>query len=395
MNGSKDKPLVAIACGGTGGHVFPGMAVGKELLRRGCEVTLLVSPKEIDQIAVRCVSDMGIETLPAVALQGRNYLSFLSGLRESVRAARRLFRERRPAAVLSMGGFTAAAPVMAGKLFRAKLFLHEANAIPGRANRLLAPWVHRAFLGFRQAADHLKTRRITISGTPVREQFRHVVTETCRRVVRLDQRRPTLLIMGGSQGARAVNDMMMMSLPSLNKAMPELQYLWLAGGPDVARVRNYCAEGDYPVEVRKFLPEMEVAYGAATAAVTRAGAASLAELAAMGVPAILVPLPTAADNHQFHNARNFEKTGAARMFPQASATPEKMLDLVTLLVRDGSVRESMQEALKQWHRRDAAELICERILTALGRQDAVREYEVTGSGSGLRYAEEPLKFAAS
>jgi UDP-N-acetylglucosamine--N-acetylmuramyl-(pentapeptide) pyrophosphoryl-undecaprenol N-acetylglucosamine transferase len=393
MSGSIDRPLVAIACGGTGGHLFPGMAIGKGLVRRGCEVTLLVSPKEVDQSAVRGMNDMGVETLPAVALQGRNYLRFLSGLRKSVRAARRLFRERRPAAVLSMGGFTAAAPVMAGKLFRAKLFLHESNAIPGRANRLLAPWVQRAFLGFRQAADHLKTRRITISGTPVREQFQQVVTETCRRVVRLDKRRPTLLVMGGSQGARAVNDLMMMTLPLLNKVMPELQYLWLAGGQDVERVRAHCEEGNYPVQVRKFLPEMEVAYGAATLAVARAGAASLAELAAMRVPSILVPLPSSADNHQYHNARNFEKTGAARMFQQSSATPEKLIDLVTTLVRDGSARDSMRDALEQWHRRDAADLICERILTALGRTDGVDEQEA--SGSGVRYPGEPMRFAAS
>lgn len=370
MNQRSGKPLVAIACGGTGGHLFPGMAVGAELVRQCCDVMLLVSPKEVDQAAVRCVQDMEVATLPAVGLQGRNYLKFLSGLRKSVREARRLYRQRRPAAVLSMGGFTAVAPLMAGKLFRAKLFLHESNAIPGRANRLLAPWTHRAFVGFRQAADHLKTRRITISGTPVREQFQHVVVETCRRVLGLDQKRPTLLVMGGSQGARAVNEMMMMSLPLLSKMMPELQYLWLAGGNDVGRVRQFCKDGGHPAVVRKFLPEMEVAYGAADLAVTRAGAASLAEMAAMRVPAILVPLPSAADNHQHHNALNFEKTGAARLLHQGTATPEKLADWIVGLLRDEEERENMSDALDQWHRRDAAQLICDRILAAItGREN--------------------------
>ena len=383
MNRTGKRTAVAIACGGTGGHLFPGMAVGRELVRHGCAVTLLVSPKEVDQLAVRCVSDMKVETLPAVGLQGRNYLKFLSGLRKSVREARRLFRKDRPAAVLSMGGFTAAAPVMAGKLFRAKLFLHESNAVPGRANRMLSPWVHRAFLGFRQAADRLKTKRITISGTPVREQFQHVVQETCRRVMKLNARRPTVLVMGGSQGAKAVNDMMMMSMPLVTRVMPALQYLWLAGGHDVGRVRAFCQEGGYPVVVRKFLPEMEVAYGAATVAVARSGAASLAEMAAMRVPSILVPLPTAADNHQFHNAANFEKTGAAKLLQQASATPEKLVGLLTGLARDEPAREAMKDALDQWHRRDAAELICERILTALGRWDGASEHEASESSFEL------------
>lgn len=393
MSKPGNKPLVAIACGGTGGHLYPGMAIGRAMVRHGCDVTLLVSPKEVDQSAVSCVQDMDVATLPAVALQGRNYLKFLSGFRKSIRESRRLFRARRPAAVLSMGGFTAAAPMMAGRLLRAKLFLHESNAIPGRANRLMAPWVQRAFLGFRQASEHLKTRRITISGTPVREQFRHVVTETCRRVLGLDRHRPTLLVMGGSQGARAVNEMMMMSLPMLSQAMPELQYLWLTGGHDAQRVRDFCEEGNYRAVVRKFLPEMELAYGSATVALTRAGSASLAEMAAMKLPAILVPLPTAADNHQFHNAKIFEKTGAARVLRQITATPEKLVELVTTLARDESARETMKGALEQWHREDAAELICQRMLTVMGCWDGITEHEA--ANSAFDYRNDSLRLVTS
>ena len=361
-----EKPLIAIACGGTGGHLFPGLTIGREFVRRGCDVTLLVSPKEVDQIAVRCVTDMDVVTLPSVALQGRNYLKFIRSLRSSVREARRLFKHRRPAAVFSMGGFTAAAPVMAGKLSRAKLFLHESNAIPGRANRYLAPWVNRAFVGFREAVANLKAREVTISGTPVREQFQSVVVPTCRRVLGLAEDRRTLLIMGGSQGATAINELLMKSMPLLRKRLPVWQYCWLTGANDAERVRDYCRESKVPAVVRRFLPEMELAYGSATVTIGRSGAASLAESAAMKVPSILVPLPSSADNHQQHNALNFERTGAARLLEQKTASPEQLVDWVAELGSDDAARTLMSDALGHWHREDAAELICSRVLHAIG-----------------------------
>jgi len=367
MNATTGKPLIAIACGGTGGHLFPGMTVGHELARQGCDVTLLISPKEVDQLAVRHLTDIEVATLPAVGLQGKNYLEFFRALRRSVRDARRLFRARRPAAVLGMGGFTAIAPMLAGRLFRAKLFLHESNAIPGRANRLLAPWVKRAFIGFRQASDRLAAKEITISGTPVRERFQSVVPETCRRVLELESDRPTLLVMGGSQGARGVNQLVMSAVPELTRRFPELQFLWLAGAHDVEEVRAFCRERNVPAKVRQFLPEMELAYGAATVAVSRSGAASLAEMAAMRIPAILVPLPGAADDHQHHNAANFERTGAAMMLDQRTATASDLVRTAGTLLNNESAREAMRSAQAQWHRADAAALIAERILSALGR----------------------------
>ena len=125
---------VAIACGGTGGHLFPGLAVAEELSRRQCVVTLLISPKEVDQQAVKTVSGLEVVTLPAVALTRRGFLGFVRGFWKSYWTARKLFRSRPPHAVLAMGGFTSAPPVLAGKFLGARTFLHESNTLPGRAN---------------------------------------------------------------------------------------------------------------------------------------------------------------------------------------------------------------------------------------------------------------------
>ena len=144
INNYSSKPLVAIACGGTGGHLFPGVAVGEQLLLRGCDVTLLVSPKEVDQQAVKSATGMGVATLPAVGMTRGKLLSFVAGFWKSYRAAKTLFRGRTPQAVLAMGGFTSAPPVLAGRACGAATFLHDSNTIPGKANRWLAHFVDQA-----------------------------------------------------------------------------------------------------------------------------------------------------------------------------------------------------------------------------------------------------------
>src|ERR1039458_2450727 len=133
---SKNRPLenVVIACGGTGGHLFPGLAVGQELRQRGCAVTLMVSPKDVDQKAIQSITGMGIVTLPAVGLSLGRLLEFTRGLSRALRVARACFAQRPPRFILGMGGYISAPPILAARRFGAKTFLHESNAIPGRAN---------------------------------------------------------------------------------------------------------------------------------------------------------------------------------------------------------------------------------------------------------------------
>ncbi len=135
---------VAIACGGTGGHLFPGLAVAEELKQHGCAVTLLISPKEVDQQAVKSATGLKIATLPAVGLSEGKRLAFARGFLRSFRGSRKLFRAEPPEAVLAMGGFTSAAPLLVGRMLGAPVFLHESNTIPGRANRWLSRLVYQA-----------------------------------------------------------------------------------------------------------------------------------------------------------------------------------------------------------------------------------------------------------
>lgn len=371
---------IAIACGGTGGHLFPGIAVAEQLAQRGCAVTLLISPKDVDQQAVKTAHGFEIVTLPAVGLQNRNYFSFARSFWKSWRAAKNHFKKSPPHAALAMGGFTSAPPVFAAKSFGAKTFLHESNTIPGRANRWLSRFVNQCFVGFPQARERLRSRDVVVTGTPVRPQFQPRSAATCRATLGLDPDCPTVLVMGGSQGAQGINHLVTQSLSSL--AGTNLQFFHLAGPSDADKVRHAYKEKNVRAVVHPFFGEMELALGAATVAISRSGASSLAELAAMRIPSVLIPFPAATDNHQFFNAKAFADTGAARLLEQKSATPEALARLVLELIENSVAREQMQTALAKWHAPQAAEQIAEIILAEIARAEHGRKVSGAGCGCG-------------
>jgi len=377
-NPGANGPFVAIACGGTGGHLFPGLAVAEQLQKRGCAVALLISPKDVDQEAVKSASGMEIITLPAVGLQNRNYFSFARCFWKSWRRSKRIFQSRPPQAVLAMGGFTSAPPILAAKTVGARTFLHESNTIPGRANRLLARFVDEAFIGFPGAAARLRARKVTVTGTPVRSQFQLRDPSACRVALGLEPDRPTLLVMGGSQGASGINELVVKLLPLLAEHLPQLQLFHLAGPKDADKIRQTAAAHQIKAVVHSFFAQMELALGAATVAVSRAGASSLAEIAAVRVPSLLIPLPTAADNHQYFNALAFEKTGAADLYARKNVPPGKteslilkmLAGVILKLIQNPEARGRMQTALAQWHAPRAAEQIAETMLAAIARNQA-------------------------
>jgi UDP-N-acetylglucosamine--N-acetylmuramyl-(pentapeptide) pyrophosphoryl-undecaprenol N-acetylglucosamine transferase len=365
MQSQSSAPRVAIACGGTGGHLFPGVAVAEELKRRGCAVTLLISPKEVDQKAVQGAVGVQVAILPAVGLTRGKFLAFGRGFAQSYRAAKKLFVAEPPDAVLAMGGFTSAPPVLAGKSLGAPTFLHESNTIPGRANRLLSWAVTEAFVGFPDAGLRLHTRNVKVTGTPVRPQFQAADAGDCRVAVGLDREKPVLLVTGGSQGASGLNDLVIAALPFLAKQNAGWQLFHLTGTSDVEKVERACAANGIRAVVKPFFGEMHLALGAATVAISRAGASSLAELAAMRVPSVLVPFPAATDNHQFYNASAFEKTSAAILIEQRGASAQLLAMKISELTNNTTMREGMRAALANWHVPQAAERIAESIMQAI------------------------------
>jgi UDP-N-acetylglucosamine--N-acetylmuramyl-(pentapeptide) pyrophosphoryl-undecaprenol N-acetylglucosamine transferase len=353
--------FVAIACGGTGGHLFPGIAIGEKFLERGCDVMLLVSTKEVDQLSARSATGMEVASLPAVPLLKGKLPQFISGFWQSYKQVRKIFRARRPAAVIAMGSFTSAAPILAGRMAKAKTAIHEANSYAGRANRLLAPWVDHAFIGFSSAANQLGNRSVRFTGTPVRSQFQAADPGACRMALGLDPDAPVILMTGGSQGAAALNAALVKALPLVAAKVPNVQVLHLTGSNTFEAIASQYKGLPLRAKVMPFLTEMEMALGAATVALSRAGASSLAELAAMQVPSILVPYPSSADDHQYYNARAFAQPGAARMMVQSQLRPESLAASLIEIISDPFTQQKMKGELQKWHFPDAAEQIVETI----------------------------------
>ena len=207
-----------IACGGTGGHLFPGIAVAEVLRERGHEVMLFISEKDIDALALSGRTNFRVEKLPTVGLPSPfspAFFGFIRRFNESLSLCRSLYRKFKPQVVLGMGGFTSTAPVLAGRIRGIATFIHESNAIPGKANRLTARIVNAVMLGFKECAPFFPKTHTEVTGTPVRTELVRLDRKVARQKLGLQEDLPTLLVMGGSQGASGINQALIKSLPFL------------------------------------------------------------------------------------------------------------------------------------------------------------------------------------
>jgi UDP-N-acetylglucosamine--N-acetylmuramyl-(pentapeptide) pyrophosphoryl-undecaprenol N-acetylglucosamine transferase len=355
-----------IAAGGTGGHLFPGMAVGEVLRARGHAVMLIVSEKEIDAVATEGRTDFQVEKVPGVGWQGRTPLAlarfalkFWAGWRQ----CRALFARFAPAAVLGMGGFTSFAPILAGRRRGVPTYVHDSNAIPGKANKLNARYCTAVLLGFAQCAQHFPKSRCIVTGTPIRRSLAQRIDRAAALAeFGLSPARQTLLVMGGSQGARGLNAALVQALPAL-QARP-VQIIHLTGKEDEARMREAYAQAGVPAFVAAFFHRMECAYSAADFAIARSGAASLTELSHFALPAVLVPYPHAAEDHQTRNAQIFAEAGAAVLLPERDLASGTLAEQLRELLEDAARRATMSARCAALAPHGAAERIADLLLAA-------------------------------
>lgn len=347
---------IIIACGGTGGHLFPGIAVAQELKAQGHHPVLLISRKEVDADASRKYGDLEFHSIPAVAKPATlspKMLPFLWKMARTYLTCRGILKAEKADAVLGMGGFTSLPPIMAGHHMGLPTFVHDSNAMPGRSNRLTAKWCSAVLLGMEAAKKFFPKSRCEIVGTPVREELKALPTAAeAKEKLGLPAEKPVILVTGGSQGARNLNSMLIEAA----KADPEVHYLVIAGKLDYERV-NGLADGAPNITVLGFCSDMPAAYAAADGVIARSGASTLTELSYIGKACLLIPFPFAADDHQTHNARVFADKGAAVLCQQRDLTTEKVLAFVhdTCLAPDA--RRAMEEAMRALSRPDAAQAI--------------------------------------
>lgn len=342
---SQSSPFRAIiACGGTGGHLFPGLAVAETLHERGHEVLLFVSEKEIDTTALRDHPEFRAEKLPSIGMPSNiispAFIGFIRRFWESYSQCKKIYRKFRPSVVLGMGGFTSTAPILAARMKGLPCFVHESNTIPGRANRLASKFATSVLIGFEESRQRFPSANCINTGTPVRRNLGNPLERAdAMKVFGLDPSRQTLLVTGGSQGASGINQLLFKSAPIL--AGSGIQIIHLTGKNDDRLAAANYQRDDIPHYVAPFHHRMEEAYSASDLVISRAGASSLSEISKFGLPSILIPYPFATDDHQKANAEIYSQAGAAELVAEKEASPETFANLIATLLKDSDKRDKM------------------------------------------------------
>lgn len=354
---------VVIAGGGTGGHLYPGIAIAEEVIRRRGEVLFVGTSRGLEARVVPAAG-YSLELLEVSGLKRMGPWAMARGLARVPPALARswgILRRFRPDVVLGVGGYASGPVVLAAALGRLPTAIQEQNSVPGFTNRMLGRFARAVFIAFEEARAHFKADKIHLTGNPVRRRFLNAVAATGPR-----RRGRGLLVVGGSQGARAVNDLVIGVVEILAKRGSLPPIVHQTGPSDLDRCKERYAALGAAVDARPFIEDMVTAYADAALVIGRAGALTLAELAVLGRPAVLVPLPTATDDHQRRNAEAFAAAGAAVLVDQKSASAAALADLVQGLLADERRLEGMATAMAALGRPSAAAAIVDQ-LEALAR----------------------------
>lgn len=356
---------IFFAGGGTGGHLYPGLAIANEVSKQAPNVQpYFIGAQRGIEREVLPTTNYAHTLLDLHPLYRRSPLSnwrTIVGAISAWRAIGKLAREQRPIAVVGTGGYAAGVALAWGRANSVPTILHEPDSHPGLTTRQFAKGAHAVFLGFPEAESQLTVGARTLvyaMGCPIVPPPLNAPTRLeARRAWGLPDDAFVVLVVGGSQGARALNE----CVAKWSKALPNnVALIWATGKSQAEAFLSYESEH---VRVRPYLSPIADAYAAADLAVTRAGAMTIAELCAWGIPSVLVPLPTAAQDHQTHNAKALEASGAAVYMPQADFTPESLDAMVRELRSRPAVLEKMAQAAVIRGRPNAAAEIAEQILS--------------------------------
>ncbi len=343
---SAAKPRLLVAASGTGGHIFPALAVAQELT--DWEITWLGVPKRLEQKLIP--EHYPLVTVSVEGLQGKPSLAWLgtaAKLWQSFWVVRRLLQQQGFAGVFTTGGYIAAPALLAAKSLGLPALLHESNALPGKVTRVLARWTQGVGLGFAEAEDWLRGAETRWVGTPVRPEF---FQPSPLRKLTLDSQASVLVIMGGSQGAQGINRLVTEAAPVW--LAQGLQVVHLTGAKEFESCQQALQHPNYfPIP---FWQDMAALLYRADLVIARSGAVSVAELCATGRASILIPFPFATDNHQTINAQTLVNRGAALMFPEKDLSAVVLTRTVLALIKDTAACQKMGEQARQLSRPQAA-----------------------------------------
>ncbi len=307
-----------IACGGTGGHLSPGIALAEELVSRGWQCCLVISNKQVDSRLARKYTNFQYKAVAgrAFSFNPARFALFAYDLVRGTMACCATIRKDRPDVVIGFGGFLSMPALLGGLVCGVPTAIHEANRVAGRVTRIVSLWVNRIYLPKGVSVRTTRSSRILFLGMPVRREIKALPKSKARRLLGMDPEKKLLVVMGGSQGAEALNSWVKDNLDAL--AQREVQVYCLTGSEaDSSFTFRSPKGGDVRMVFCRFSDEMATILSAADLVVSRAGAGSIAEMLRCRAPGILIPYPLSADGHQFENARVFEKLGCGISIDQS------------------------------------------------------------------------------
>lgn len=344
---------IIIAGGGTGGHLFPGIAVAEEFLRRDPQnrVIFIGTNRGIEHRLLGPLG-YGLEEIDVEGLKGRGLKALIKGLYaipNSMLQSRRIFADFRPDIVIGVGGYASGPAVMAACLMGIPTAIAEQNALAGNTNRILGKFVDKIFLTYEQSKKQFAAEKVLMTGNPIRAAIACGLGQAVAK--RLRRR---ILIFGGSQGAAAINKTVVAMLPLMQKMKDKISVVHQTGERDLAMVRQAYEQYGIASEVSPFIVDMVSAYAASDLIICRAGATSLSEITAAGRASILIPFPWAANDHQTLNAQAMVEAGAALMIRESDLSAEKLFALMESLLTDDQKLKDMEARSKKSGRLDAA-----------------------------------------
>ncbi len=365
LNGSRRLKALFVA-DGSGGHLIPALETAVVLARTGADVRVWYAQRPQAggwaQALAREIAGAAVAVAPIPVLAQPRLLDRLGESRRLWSRAAQCFASFGPDIVVGFGGWVSAPVVLAARLHRIKCVIHEQNVVMGRANRWLARWVDRVAVTF----PHSAWGRAVQTGLPVRSRIGTMSRMDAVARAGFEASRPTLLVIGGSQGARAVNRIVVDALShALDEERGRWQVLHLTGAADEAMVRRSYAERGMTAQVAAFVTGMADAYAAADLVIARAGASTIAELARCGLPAILIPYPH-AQGHQRANARLVATLGGAMVIEESALAPALLLEAIRRILADAGAREAMRMGMRTLAVPDAAERLTGAILEVAG-----------------------------
>jgi UDP-N-acetylglucosamine--N-acetylmuramyl-(pentapeptide) pyrophosphoryl-undecaprenol N-acetylglucosamine transferase len=359
-----NSPLILLAAGGTGGHLFPAEALAVELIRRGMQVRLATDSRAL-RFSGLFSRDM-IDVVPSETVRGRNPLSLARTglmLAAGIGVALNLMRRLKPAAVVGFGGYPTLPPLLAARLFGIPSVIHDSNAVLGRANRLLSPRVSAIATSLPGVLDRdpALAAKTTTTGTPMRPA---ILAAAAMKYIAPDPNGPLrLLIVGGSQGARIMADIVPPAIERLEPALwKRLSLVQQVREEDLTRVRAVYDRLNIKAELAPFFGDLPARLASSHLVISRSGAGTVAELGAIGRPSILVPLPGSIDQDQFANAGVLSNAGGAIRIAQTDFTPDRLSTEIMTLAGDPARLAAMAAAARTVGRLDATERLADLVV---------------------------------